>query len=100
MSCERIRGFHRFALLVALLLAADLALAAHPPRTIVVGTLKLKFWNPDYQGYCGAIKRPLDPTGSVKGSIEIGFEYYPRHDQSKPGLGTILPQEGGPGYSS
>ena len=43
---------------------------------------------------------PLDPTGGIKGTITIGFEYYPRFDQSTPARGTLLPQEGGPGYSS
>lgn len=86
--------------LLAVLLAAGTADAASPARKITVGTVRLTYCNTDYAGYCGSIKRALDPTGAVKGSITIGFEYYPRRDQSRPALGTILPQEGGPGYSS
>jgi pimeloyl-ACP methyl ester carboxylesterase len=82
------------------LLALSGASAAPPPNQITVGTLTLKLCNEDFGGYCGSIKRALDPTGGVKGQIAIGFEYYPRHDTSRPALGTILPQEGGPGYSS
>jgi pimeloyl-ACP methyl ester carboxylesterase len=84
---------------LTLLISLD-AGAAPPPKSITVGTLTLKFCNEDYVGYCGSIKRALDPTGGVKGQITVGFEYYPRHDNSRPALGTILPQEGGPGYSS
>ena len=76
------------------------AAADKPPRKITVGSLTLKFCNADYTGYCGQLKRPLDPTGRIKGTITIGFEYYPRFDQSTPARGTLLPQEGGPGYSS
>ena len=99
MSFSRL-SFSHSAWLPALLIAASVAHAAPPPKSILVGTVKLKFCNKDYQGYCGSIKRPLDPTGGIQGSINVGFEYYPRHDQSRPTLGTILPQEGGPGYSS
>jgi pimeloyl-ACP methyl ester carboxylesterase len=73
---------------------------AAPPESITVGSLTLEYCNSDYDGYCGSIKRALDPTGGVRGSIDIGFEYYPRFDQRSPALGTIVPQEGGPGYSS
>ena len=95
-----ILGSRRATWALALLLVATLAVAAPPAKFITVGALTLKFCNTDYVGYCGSIKRPLDPTGSVKGSITIGFEYYPRFDQTKPALGVFLPQEGGPGYSS
>jgi pimeloyl-ACP methyl ester carboxylesterase len=74
--------------------------AAAPPRKITVGSLTLRYCNADYDGYCGQFKRPLDPTGGIKGTITIGFEYYPRFDQSTPARGTLLPQEGGPGYST
>lgn len=76
------------------------AAAPPPPKKITVGALTLKYCNSDYDGYCGQLKRPLDPTGGIKGTIAIGFEYYPRFDQSTPSRGTLLPQEGGPGYST
>jgi pimeloyl-ACP methyl ester carboxylesterase len=99
MSRARLSLIHQTVWLLLLLLACGLARAA-PPMTITVGTVELTYCNTVYLGYCGSIKRPLDPTGSVAGTIKIGFEYYPRHDQSRPAIGTILPQEGGPGYSS
>jgi pimeloyl-ACP methyl ester carboxylesterase len=83
-----------------LFLAVETHAAAPPPRRITVGSLTLKYCNSDYDGYCGQLKRPLDPTGAVKGTITIGFEYYPRFDQSTAARGTLLPQEGGPGYST
>jgi pimeloyl-ACP methyl ester carboxylesterase len=96
----RIAGLCGTAWILAFLLASTAAHADAPPRRITVGSLSLKYCNADYDGYCGSLRRPLDPTGGVKGSIDIGFEYYPRFDQRSPALGTLLPQEGGPGYSS
>jgi pimeloyl-ACP methyl ester carboxylesterase len=65
-----------------------------------VGQLILTRCQPDLNGYCGSIERPIDPRGVTPGKFTIGFEYYPRRDLADPRLGTILPQEGGPGYSS
>jgi pimeloyl-ACP methyl ester carboxylesterase len=79
-------------------LAAGMAGAA--PNTITIGELTLTLCNTDYIGYCGSIARPIDPSGVTPGTISVGFEYYPRSDLSHARLGTILPQEGGPGYSS
>jgi pimeloyl-ACP methyl ester carboxylesterase len=81
----------------ALWLAAG---AGAAPNSIKVGSLTLTLCNTDYTGYCGSIERPFDPSGVVNGKITVGFEYYPRTDLTKARLGTILPQEGGPGYSS
>jgi pimeloyl-ACP methyl ester carboxylesterase len=47
--------------------------------------------------YCGAIDRPLDPTGAVPGRISIHFEYY-RHSGPEKPVGTLVATEGGPGY--
>lgn len=69
-------------------------------KSIKVGNLTLTLCNTDYTGYCGTIKRAIDPSGMVAGTITVGFEYYPRSDSTQPRLGTLLPQEGGPGYSS
>jgi pimeloyl-ACP methyl ester carboxylesterase len=98
MTLSRHSQVHRSGWLLALLAAASAH--ATPPQTITVGTAELTYCNTTYTGYCGSITRPLDPTGTVNGTISIGFEYYPHRDQSRPAIGTILPQEGGPGYSS
>jgi pimeloyl-ACP methyl ester carboxylesterase len=100
MTHSRLPVLAGSAWLLAFAFTANGAPAAAAPQTITVGTLKLRFCNEDYLGYCGSIQRPLDPNGDIKGKITIGFEYYPRYDQTRPALGTILPQEGGPGYSS
>jgi len=99
MTLSRSSFTHARWLLLALLLACGSAHAT-PPQSIIVGTVELTYCNSDYLGYCGSIKRKLDPSGTVSGNITIGFEYYPRRDQSRTDIGTILPQEGGPGYSS
>ena len=66
---------------LALALAPTSALAtSSAPQTITVGTLTLKFCDQEFNGYCGSIKRAFDPTGGVKGNINIGFVYYPRFD--------------------
>jgi pimeloyl-ACP methyl ester carboxylesterase len=85
---------------LAPLLLAPNAGAATPAATITVGSQTLNLCDKGFTGYCGNIKRPLDPTGGVSGNIKVAFVYYPRFDQSQPPLGTLLPQEGGPGYST
>ena len=87
------------AIFFAAVSAAGNAAAAAPP-TITVGQLTLTLCNTVYTGYCGSITRAIDPMGVTPGTLTVGFEYYPRTDPSQPRLGTILPQEGGPGYSS
>ncbi len=83
---------------LVLALAASSALAL--PATLTVGSLTLTFCNSDYGGYCGSIERPIDPSGKVAGTIPVGFEYYPHTARAKSSLGPIVPQEGGPGYST
>ena len=81
-------------------LATALALAPRASaQAITVGGVTLTHCIEAYDGYCGAITRPLDPTGQVSGTISIGFELYP-HTGSAPAEGTILAEEGGPGYST
>jgi pimeloyl-ACP methyl ester carboxylesterase len=69
-------------------------------RTITVNGITLTPCVAQYGGYCGSIVRPIDPAGRVAGHISIGFEFYPHTDTGKPSLGTIIAQEGGPGYST
>jgi pimeloyl-ACP methyl ester carboxylesterase len=100
MGLPRITSSWLAALFCCTGLSAAGSAGTAPPNTIKVGELTLTFCNTDYTGYCGSITRPLDPSGVVPGTIAVGFEYYPRSDLSHARLGTILPQEGGPGYSS
>jgi pimeloyl-ACP methyl ester carboxylesterase len=65
-----------------------------------VGTLTLTRCNVLPGAWCGHLKRPWDPTGLVKGDITDGFAFLPASDQKNPVLGTVVPQEGGPGYST
>jgi pimeloyl-ACP methyl ester carboxylesterase len=67
--------------------------------SIRVGSLTLTHCA-DAPAFCGTLTRPLDPAGEVRGTIVIGFEYYPRTNQSLPALGTIVATEGGPGYAT
>lgn len=47
--------------------------------------------------WCGTLRRPLDPSGAIGGSIPIYFEYYP-HLGPDASAGTLVPAEGGPGF--
>ena len=49
---------------------------------------------------CGRIERPLDPRGIVPGTIRVYWRLYPHTDHTKPAVGTIVTQEGGPGAPS
>jgi pimeloyl-ACP methyl ester carboxylesterase len=49
---------------------------------------------------CGQITVPRDRTRPGKGTIDIGFALVPHTDTSQPGLGTIVPNPGGPGAST
>jgi pimeloyl-ACP methyl ester carboxylesterase len=91
----------RLIVLSAVLIAAGAAQAqAKPPPTIVVGSLTLTHCINEYDGYCGSITQPLDRAGRIKGSVTVGFEFYPHTNTTQQPLGVILAQEGGPGYST
>lgn len=89
-----------FALLCCAIFPAAASVGGAAPATITVGELTLTLCRPNFGGYCGSIRQAIDPSGVTPGKIRIGFEYYPRRDLADPSIGTILPQEGGPGYSS
>jgi len=67
--------------------------------TIGMGSLVLRHC-PGLPAYCGRLARPLDPAGQVQGTIEIGFQVYPRGNWPGPSSGTIVAAEGGPGYAT
>ena len=98
MGIARTRRGRWAALLGCACVLANAAAAA--PASLRVGRLTLWLCETDYNGYCGEMERALDPSGKLPGTISVGFEYYPHTDRSLSSLGTILPQEGGPGYSS
>ncbi len=49
---------------------------------------------------CGSLTRAWDPSGAVKGTLQVGFALLLPTDQSTPAVGTLVPHEGGPGYST
>ena len=69
-------------------------------NTLVVGAVTLKACAVVPGAYCGSIKRAWDPTGAVRGAVTVGFAYAPARDVTRPALGTVVPHEGGPGYST
>ena len=73
------------------------AFAGHASASITVGSATLTPCVKRYDGYCGSITRPLDPSGKVGGTIIIGFEFYPHPASVGKSIGTIIAQEGGPG---
>ena len=50
--------------------------------------------------WCGSLRRAWDPAGLVRGTVSVGFAFRPASDRSLPALGTLVPHEGGPGYST
>jgi pimeloyl-ACP methyl ester carboxylesterase len=50
--------------------------------------------------FCGAVSRPLDPSGAVPGAVSVGFTWLPHTRADLPSTGTIIAAEGGPGYPS
>ena len=85
-------------LALSLLSVADPASAQ--PRGHRVGTLTLTRCDILPRAWCGTLAQPWDRTGSVPGDVEVGFAFVPAADTRDPILGTVVPHEGGPGYST
>ncbi len=49
---------------------------------------------------CGAVTVPLDRTNPSAGTISVAYALVPRKDATRPALGTIVPNPGGPGQST
>lgn len=47
---------------------------------------------------CGNIRTLADPLRPKLGKQRVAFEFYRRSDKSRKSLGTLVAQEGGPGY--
>jgi len=72
--------------------------AKRPP--ITVGGLTLKPCGVVAHAYCGHLARNWEPGNPAAGQVRVGFAFVPARDDSRPALGTYVPHEGGPGYST
>lgn len=61
-----------------------------------VGTLDLQACG-TAGALCGQLDRPLDPSGTLAGTVAVYFEFYP-HSGGGKAQGTLVATEGGPGY--
>jgi pimeloyl-ACP methyl ester carboxylesterase len=78
--------------------AASASSATANAKTLKVGTRTLTRCHlAGAAAWCGSIRSPLDPTDGKAGLITIGFGWFP---SKKKAIGTIVAQEGGPGYPS
>ncbi len=77
------------------------AAKAAPKRdTVKVGSLTLRPCDVATRALCGSIRRPWAPSNTGGGRVKVGFAFVPAADRSRPALGTVVPHEGGPGYST
>lgn len=86
----------RLGLLVAGVLAATLPMLPAAARAAV----PLPPCHVLPHAVCGSIQRPWEPSDPAAGSVTVGFAFVPARDRSRPALGTLVPHEGGPGYST
>ncbi len=49
---------------------------------------------------CGSILRLWDPNRPGQGRVRVGFAFVPARNTAQPAIGTLVPHEGGPGYST
>jgi pimeloyl-ACP methyl ester carboxylesterase len=49
---------------------------------------------------CGSVTVPLDRANPSAGTIDVAYALLSRTDTSRPALGTIVPNPGGPGQST
>jgi pimeloyl-ACP methyl ester carboxylesterase len=88
----------RIAVVLIVALTAAGATASVSARSLRVGSLSLHSCPADAPGWCGSIRRALDPGLRGGPRIRIGFDWLPA--RSAHPRGTIVAVEGGPGYPS
>ncbi len=69
-------------------------------RAHKVGSLTLHSCDVVEGALCGSVRRLWEPGHPAAGKVSVGFAFVPAADTSKPVLGTVVPHEGGPGYST
>ena len=89
----------QFGAVVGVLLAAGAAPSAESARNLHVGALTLRRCPAGQPGWCGSIRRALEPGRNGSPTIPIGFEWLPASRRGAP-LGTVVAVEGGPGFPS
>ncbi|MBS0378148.1 MAG: alpha/beta hydrolase [Proteobacteria bacterium] len=91
---------HRVPVFLALVLAAAPVFSADhghaSTETLTVGQLTLRHCDTPAP-WCGTFSRPLDPQGTVPGTVPVYFEYWP-HTGGTPAAGMLVATEGGPGF--
>ncbi|MBZ5740611.1 alpha/beta fold hydrolase [Nocardioides mangrovi] len=86
---------------VALLtLVAGLLATPAPAEAVPVGSLDLHRCRVTARALCGTVEREWEPGHPEAGTVRVGFAFVPARDGSRPALGTLVPHEGGPGYST
>jgi pimeloyl-ACP methyl ester carboxylesterase len=78
-------------------LVAGLVLHPSPPAAAAVELRPCKVLP---RAVCGSIERPWEPGNPAAGTVTVGFAFVPARDRSRRVLGTLVPHEGGPGYST
>ncbi|GAB3196247.1 alpha/beta fold hydrolase [Nocardioides hungaricus] len=69
-------------------------------RDVRVGSLTLRECDVAPRALCGSIRREWEPGRPEEGTVRVGFVLVRARDASRPPLGTLVPHEGGPGYST
>lgn len=80
--------------------AAGRPAAAPAAAGVHVGTLTLTPCKVAARALCGSLTRAWDPDDASQGTLQVGFAFIPAKKAGKPAKGTIVPHEGGPGYST
>ena len=65
-----------------------------------IGRVHLRHCHVTAGALCGSIHRSWDTSGRGHGQVTVGFAFVPARDRAAPILGTLVPHEGGPGYST
>ena len=74
--------------------------ATAPRTTIAVGSATLAPCPGDPDYYCGTLRRALDPSGVVPGSVDVAYRWLLHSQRTEPARGTLVGIVGGPGYGS
>ncbi len=65
-----------------------------------VGTLRLHRCPVVARALCGSIQRLWEPDHPAAGTVTVGFAFVRARNRHRRVLGTVVPHEGGPGYST